>query len=196
MKRMIGVFTLSIVMFSFTELEIKGYMTLFEDSSSAKYFKYGKSYYVESFDNKKEIIADKEYYVEYRKYGWGEIDTSYYRKGDDNYYHINKKTMEESIVLPVNPKLGDNWTENDKSWSYEVVAEDENFKTPVKKYKNCIKVHCKQLIDIDKEKSKEYFLYHSPEFGYVGNVDSKGNILSYLSEVKLNAKVGDKIGEK
>ena len=196
MKKAIGIIILSTTIFSFTQMKMDGYISLFENSSSAKYYKYGKSYYFESFDNNKEIIADKEYYVKYRKYGWGDIDTTYYRKGTYNYYHIDKKTLEESIVLPVNPKLGDKWMENDKSWSYEVMAEKQKFKTPVKKYKNCIKVHSKQLTNKDKEKSKEYFLYYSPEFGYVGNVDSRGKILSYLSEIKLNAKEGDKIGGK
>lgn len=196
MKQTLRILILSVAMFSFTQIEMDGYISLFENSSSAKYFKYGKSYYFESFDNNKEIIADKEYYVKYRKYGWGDVDTTYYRKGTNNYYHINKKSLEESIVLPVNPKLGDNWTENDKSWSYEVIAENQKFKTPKKKYKNCIKVHCKQLTSKDKEKSKEYFLYYSSKFGYVGNVDSRGKILSYLREVKLNAKEGDKIGGK
>ncbi|WP_156033121.1 hypothetical protein [Sediminibacter sp. Hel_I_10] len=196
MKKIIGILILSITMFSFTQIKMDGYISLFENSSSAKYYKYGKSYYFESFDNNKEIIADKEYYVKYRKYGWGDVDTTYYRKGTENYYHIDKKTLEESIVLPVNPKLGDKWTENDKSWSYEVIAEDKKFKTPAKKYINCITVNCKQLTNRNKEKAKEYVLYYSPEFGYVGNVDSKGKILSYLSEVKLNAKEGEKIGGK
>ncbi|WP_417291079.1 hypothetical protein [Corallibacter sp.] len=196
MKKIIGILILSVIMLSFTQIKMNGYISLFENSSSAKYYKYGKSYYFEFFDNNKEIIADKEYYVRYRKYGWGDIDTTYYRKGTENYYHIDKKTLEESIILPVNPKLGDKWTENDKSWSYEVIAEGQKFKTPAKKYKNCIKVNCKQLINNNKEKSKEYFLYYSPEFGYVGNVNSKGKILSYLSEIKLNAKEGEKIGGK
>lgn len=196
MKKIIGILILAIIMFSFTQMEMDGYITLFENSNSAKYYNYGKSYYFESFDKEKEIIADKQYYVKYRKYGWGDIDTTYYRKGTDNYYHIDKKTLEESVVLPVNPKIGNKWTEIDKSWSYEIIAEDQKFKTPAKKYKNCIKVYCKQLTNKDKEKNKEYFLYYSPEFGYVGNEDAKGKILSYLSEVKLNAKEGDKIGGK
>ena len=196
MKKIIGILSLSLALFSFTYYNLSGYVTLFENSNSAKYFKYGKSHYFEFFDNKKEIISGKEYYVNYRKYSWGDIDTTYFRKGVKYYYHINKKTLDESIVLPVNPKLGDDWLENDNSWSYEIIAEDQKFKTPAKKYKNCVKVHCKQLINKDKEKSKEYFLFYSPKFGYVGNVDVEGNILSYLSEVKLNAKEGDKIGGK
>ncbi|MEW2921119.1 hypothetical protein AB1A65_06595 [Muricauda sp. ANG21] len=196
MSKIIGILILSMTLFSFTYVKLGGYITLFEDSSSAKYYKYGKSHYFEYFDNNREIINRKEYFVRYRKYGWGDIDTTYYRKGTDNYYHIDKKTLEESIALPISPKLGDNWIENDKSWSYEVIAIKQKFKTPAKRYKDCIKVHCKQLTNKNKEKSKEYFLFYSPEFGYVGNVDSKGTILSYLSEIKLNAKKGEKIGGK
>jgi hypothetical protein len=194
MKKYIGILILSLILFSFTNLN--GYITLFENSNSAKYYKYGKSHYFEFFDKKKETINGKKYYVKHRKYSWGDTKTTYYRKGIENYYHIDKKTLEESIVLPVNPKLGDNWLENDKSWSYEVIAVSQKFKTRVKKYKNCIKVHCKQLTNRDKGKSKEYFLFYSPEYGYVGNTDSKGKILSYLSEVRLNAKEGEKIGGK
>jgi len=194
MKEIVGVLILSVTMFSFTQVEMDGYISLFENSSSAKYFEYGESYYFEFFDDDKQIVVDKEYYVKYRKYGWGAVDTIYCRKGIDNYYHIDKNTLEESVVLPVNPKIGDKWTENDKSWSYEVIAVEQKFKTATKKYKNCIKVHCEQLTNRDKGKDGEYFLYYSPEFGYVGNVDSQGKILSYLSEVKLSAKEGDKIG--
>ncbi|HEY9082908.1 MAG TPA: hypothetical protein VIN73_06220 [Vicingaceae bacterium] len=196
MRKIIGIIILSITLLSFTYMKFSGYITLFENSNSAKYYKYGKSYYIEFFNNDKEVIGEKEYFVKYRKYSWGDIDTNYYRKGIDNYYHIDKKTLKESIILPINPKLGDNWMENDKSWSYEVVADKQKFKTPTKKYKNCIKVHCKQLTNKDKEKSNEYFLFYSPKFGFVGNVDSKDKILSYLSEVKLNAVEGEKIGEK
>ncbi|MBL1233541.1 MAG: hypothetical protein P1U44_01920 [Vicingaceae bacterium] len=196
MRKIIGIIILSITLLSFTYMKFSGYITLFENSNSAKYYKYGKSYYIEFFNNDKEVIGEKEYFVKYRKYSWGDIDTNYYRKGVDNYYHIDKKTLKESIILPINPKLGDNWMENDKSWSYEVVADNQKFKTPIKKYKNCIKVHCKQLTNKDKEKSNEYFLFYSPKFGFVGNVDSKDKILSYLSEVKLNAVEGEKIGEK
>ena len=193
---MIGITIMSIVMFSFTQLKIDGYVTLFEDSSSAKFYKFGENYYLESFDNYKVIIRGKEYYVNYRKYSWGDIDTTYYRKGNENYYHIDKKTLKESIVVPVNPKLGDSWKENDKSWSYEVISEGEKFRSPGKKYKNCIKVHCKQLTNRDKKKNKEYYLLYSPKFGYVGNVNSKGKILSYLSEVKLNVEKGERIGSE
>ncbi|QNK77957.1 hypothetical protein H7F37_02390 [Winogradskyella sp. PAMC22761] len=195
MKKIIPIIILAVLLVAFKDQELKGYITLFEDGSSAKYYKYGDSHYFESFANNKETIGDKEYYVRYRKYGWGTVDTTYYRKGSENYYHINKKTLEESIILPVNPKVGDQWLEHDNSWSYEVIADQQKFKTPANKYKNCIKVRCKQLTNKDKRKNKEYLLYYSPEFGFVGNVDSKGKILSYLSDVKLNAKEGEVIGD-
>lgn len=194
MKKTAGILVLSILLFSFSYAKWQGYVTLFDNANSGKYYVYGKSHYFEYFDNEKQIIGDKEYYIKYRRYGWGKIDTTYYRKGTYNYYHIDKNTHIESIVLPINPKLGDRWKESDESWSYEVIADDQKFKTPGKKYKNCVKVHCKQLTNRDSKKSKSYFLFYSPEFGYVGNVDSNGKVLSYLKEVKLNAKEGDKIG--
>lgn len=196
MKRTIGILALGITLLSFNSSNLNGFITLFEKPNNAKYYKYGKSHFFESFDKDKEVFNGKEYYVKYRRYSWGTIDTTYYRKDSKNYYHIDKKTMKESIVLPVNPNLGDNWMEHDKSWSYEIIDIKQKFKTPAKNYKNCIKVLCKQLTNRDKNKRAEYLLYYSPEFGYVGNVDSNGNILSYLSEVILNAKEGDKIGGK
>ena len=194
MKKIIIILVCSFSLLSFTYNELDGYITLFENSNSGKYFKYGKSHYFEFFAKQKEDINNQEYYVRYRRYSWGDVDTTYYRKGNTYYYHIDKKSLKESIVLPVKPVLGDNWLENDKSWSYEVIAVDQKFKTPKKKYKDCIKVNCKQLTDRDSSKSKEFYLYYSATFGFVGNVDSQGNILSYLSEVKLNAKEGESIG--
>ncbi|MEP2278833.1 hypothetical protein [Maribacter sp.] len=194
MRKIIGILILAATLYSFTQMKMSDYITLFDDSSSGKYYKYGESFYFESFDNNKEVINEHEYFIKYRKYGWGDIDTTYYRKGTDYYYHINRYTFEESIVLPTNPKVGDSWMENDQSWSYEIISDRQKFKTPAKKYINCIKVHCKQLTNRDKKKNQEYFLFYSPEFGFVGNVDSKGKTLSYLSEIKLNAREGEKIG--
>jgi hypothetical protein len=196
MKKTIGILTLSLILFSFNTKSLNGFITLFENSSSAKYYKYGKNFYFEYFDNNKDVINKKEYYIRYRKYSWGKIDTAYYRKDNDNYYHLDRKTLEESIVLPIKPELGDKWFENDKSWSYEIIAVGKKFKTKTKKYKNCIKVLCKQLTSRDKLKNKEYYLYYSPKFGYIGNTNEKGKILSYLNEIKLNSKEGDKIGVK
>ncbi len=196
MKKNIALFTIFWILLSFTQSEMNGYISLFENSSSAKYYKYGKTHYFEFFDNKKEPINGKEYYIRYRKYGWGTTDTTYYRKGKEYYYHIDKKTLVESILLPIKPELGNKWLDADESWSYEVIATKQKFRTPKKKYANCIKVHCKQLTDRDSKKSKEYFLFYSPKYGYVGNVNHKGKVLSYLSELKLNAKEGDKIGGK
>ena len=51
MKKAIGIIILSTTIFSFTQMKMDGYISLFENSSSAKYYKYGKSYYFESFDN-------------------------------------------------------------------------------------------------------------------------------------------------
>ena len=195
MKKTILLSLLAFSLFSFT-FHSFGYMTLFENANSAKYFKYGKHHYIEYFDNDKATFNDLEYYVRYRKYSWGDIDTAYYRKAQTNYYHFDSKNMTESISLPVEPKLGDKWFEADESWSYEVVETDQKFKTPAKKYKNCVKVHCVQITNKNKEKSSEYYLYYSPQYGYVGNVDGRGNILSYLSEMKVDAKEGDVIGEK
>lgn len=196
MKNIGIVLITSIIMLSFTNTELNGYITLFDSADNAKYYAYGKSHYFEYFDNKKKTISEKKYHIKYRKYSWGDIDTTFIRKGKSNYYHIDKKTLKESIILPVAPKIGDKWLENDKSWSYEVIAEQQKFKTPKKKYTNCIKVHCKQLTNRDKQKNKEYYLFYSPEYGYIGNVDAKGKTLSYLSDIKLNAKEGDKLGGK
>ncbi|MEM8508459.1 MAG: hypothetical protein AAF717_11545 [Bacteroidota bacterium] len=180
---------------SLTEQQkIEGYIRLFEDASSAKYFTYGKTNYYEYFSNEKETINGTEYYVRFRKYGWGKVDTTYYRKGERYYLHFNKKVNQESKLLPLEPRKGDTWTESDNSWSYEVIAIEQKFKTLKEKYANCIKVHCVQLTGRDKEKSKEYFLYYSPKYGYFGNTDGEGKVLSYLSDFKLNAKTGDKLG--
>ncbi|WFO17107.1 hypothetical protein M601_005055 [Cellulophaga baltica 4] len=125
MKNIGIVLITSIVLLSFTKTKLNGYITLFDSADNAKYYTYGKSHYFEYFDNKKKTIAGKKYHIKYRKYSWGNIDTTFIRKGKSSYYHIDKKTLEESIILPVTPKLGDKWLENDKSWSYEVIAEQQ-----------------------------------------------------------------------
>lgn len=184
---------------TFIYAQDKKFVTLYESTNNAKYYKYtgkGKAYYFEYFDNAKKKIGNQNYYIRYRTYSSGRIDTTYFRKGEKNYYHLNLKTNKESIVLPVEPKLNDTWFESDKSWSYKVIAVNEKFKTPYRKFKGCVKVNCKQILDRDKHKAKEYFLYYDPQFGYVGNVNSRGKILSYLSEQKLNAKEGEVIGNK
>ncbi len=196
MKTSLKLIPILLLFSSFFQQKIDGFITLFEDSSSAKYYRYGKTNYFEYFDDQKKNFKGNEYYVRYRKYGWGDVDTTYYRKGKEFYFHFDKETTLESKLLPVNPRLGDKWTESDGSWSYEVIAVDQKFKTPKKKYPNCIKVHCRQITNRNKEKSKEYFLFYSPKYGYVGNIDKNGKVLSYLSQVTLNAKTGDKMNGK
>jgi len=154
-------------------------------------------YYNNEFfmDEKKEING-KLYYVEIRKYSFGGADTTYIRKSDVNYLQFNRITNSESILLPLSPKIGDNWLENDGSWKYEVIEVDKTFKTPIKSYEDCILVSCKQLTNRDLNKNEEYLIYYSKDFGFVGNVDKENNILSYLKEIKLNKKNGDKVRTK
>ena len=82
----------------------------------------------------------------------------------------------------------------DGSWSYRILKINQTFVTPEKEYPECILVECKQLTGKDKDKSNVYHLYYSKGYGYVGNIDKKGNVLSYLSKVVTDAKVGTVIG--
>ena len=195
MKKIILAFILVITM-SFCFLEDNNYYLLFDNANNIKLFKYGKHYYYEYFTDEKKEINGNLYYVEIRKYSFGDVDTTYIRKSDINYLQFNRKTNSESILLPLIPKKGDNWLENDGSWKYEVIEENATFKTPNKNYENCILVKCKQLTSRDSEKNEEYLLYYSKDFGFVGNVDKEKNVLSYLNEIKLNTKKGDKISTK
>ena len=195
MKKIILAFILVITM-SFCFLEDNNYYLLFDNANNIKLFKYGKHYYYEYFTDEKKEINGNLYYVEIRKYSFGDVDTTYIRKSDINYLQFNRKTNSESILLPLIPKKGDNWLENDGSWKYEVIEEKATFKTPNKTYENCILVKCKQLTSRDSEKNEEYLLYYSKDFGFVGNVDKEKNVLSYLNEIKLNTKKGDKISTK
>lgn len=196
MKKNLKLILILLIVSSFAQQKMNGFITLFENPSSAKYYRYGKTNYFEYFDKQKKNFNGNEYYVRYRKYGWGDVDTTYYRKGSDFYFHFDKETNLESKLLPINPKLGDKWSESDGSWSYEVILVGQRFKTPKKKYQNCIKVHCRQITNRNKEKSKEYFLFYSPKYGYVGNTNQNGKVLSYLSQVKLDAKTGEKMSGK
>ena len=195
MKKIILGFILIITM-SFCLLEDNNYYLLFEKANNIKLYKYGKHYYYEYFMDEKKEINGNLYYVEIRKYSFGDIDTTFIRKSDINYLQFNRKTNSESILLPLIPKKGDNWLENDGSWKYEVIEENATFKTPNKNYENCILVKCKQLTSRDSDKNEDYLLYYSKDFGFVGNVDNEKNVLSYLKEIKLNTKKGDKISTK
>ncbi len=164
------------------------YYILQEDSKTVKYFQYGKGSFLTYYSDSKEKIANQEYYVHVTEYAWGPIDSSYIRMGDDFFYHYSKKVKAESILLPRNPIIGFKWWENDSSWMYTVLKTDQLFTTPVKSYPNCILVECKQLTGRDKHKRPFYFLYYAKGIGYVGNVDSHGNVLSYLKEITTTSK--------
>ncbi len=191
-KKILLVIVLIIIM-SFKFINDSDYILLFEKANNIKLYKYGKHHYYEYFmDDKKEINGNL-YYVGIRKYSFGDIDTTYIRKSDINYLQFNRITNSESVLLPITPKIGDNWLENDGSWKYEVIEEKATFKTSYKNYDDCILVKCNQLTNRDFDKDEEYLLYYSKEFGFVGNVDKEKKILSYLKEIKLNTKTGDKI---
>ncbi|WP_269226721.1 hypothetical protein [Flavobacterium eburneipallidum] len=195
MKKIIliaGIFALM----SFSLIGNDNYVLLFEKSNNIKVFKYGKKYFYEYFLDEKKEINGNDYYVEIRKYSWGEIDTTYIRKTEFNYLQFNSKTKSESVLLPIQPKVGDNWIENDGSWKYEVIESGVSFKTPKRNYYDCILVSCKQITNRDSDKSEEYLLYYSKEFGFVGNVDNENNVLSFLNELKLNTQKEDKINVK
>jgi hypothetical protein len=192
MKKIILLFIIVSTM-SFSLINDNNYYLLFEKANNIKFFKYGKHYYYEYFMDEKKEINGNLYYVEIRKYSFGDIDTTYIRKSDVNYLQFNRITNSESILLPTNPKIGDNWLENDGSWKYEVIEEKATFETSNKNYDDCILVKCKQLTNRDSNKNEEYLLYYSKESGFVGNVDKEKNILSFLKEIKLNTVKGEKI---
>lgn len=192
MKKIVFLFVIVTAM-SFSLLNENNYYLLFEKNNSIKFFKYGKYYYYEIFLNKKKEINGNLYYVEIRKFSFGDIDTTYIRKSDVNYMQFNRITNAESILIPINPKIGDIWFENDQSWKYEVIEEKVNFQTPNKKFVDCVLIRCKQLTNRDSNKEEVYFLYYSPKFGFVGSVDKNKKIVSYLKEIKLNTKKGDYI---
>ncbi|RED42998.1 hypothetical protein DFQ10_107186 [Winogradskyella eximia] len=97
MKKIIIILVCSFSLLSFTYNELDGYITLFENANSGKYFKYGKSHYFEFFAKDKELINNQQYYVKYRRYSWGDVDTTYYRKGKTYYYHIVRCNTEKQL---------------------------------------------------------------------------------------------------
>ncbi len=167
------------------------YLTFYEESNTAKYFKMGNSTYLDYFLKVKVKFGDNEYYARIRKYSWGKTDTSYFREGEKNYFHFDPKTNSESVVLPKQIKLGQKWFEADSSWSYEIIGIDEKLETPLKKYKGLIVIECIQLTSRDKLKSKVYHLYYAEGLGMIGSVNN-GQLTSYLAELKVNAKGGEK----
>ena len=72
MKKIILGFILIITM-SFCLLEDNNYYLLFEKANNIKLYKYGKHYYYEYFMDEKKEINGNLYYVEIRKYSFGDI---------------------------------------------------------------------------------------------------------------------------
>lgn len=184
-------------LFSFTLKSGQGeYFIINQNPNFARYFHYGKKSYVEYFLDKKQKMGPHEYSVRIRKYSWGDIDTAYYRMDEEKFYHYNKLIRAESIVIPRSPVINQQWFESDSSWVYTIIKTGQTLQTPLKKYKNCVIVECRQLTGRDPEKSQGYYLYYSKGNGYVGNINDKGVVLSYLKEIVKNASEGAKIGEE
>ena len=171
------------------------FVMIYEDSKTAKYFKYGSGSYLDYFLDETVTFDDNTYRPRVRMYSNGSSDTAYFRKGEKYYYHYDKEVSTENIELPIDPKEKDYWIEADSSWDYTVLKMGVNFKTPIKNYKDCVLLQCRQLKGRDKNKSQIYFLYYCRGFGYVGNSSKEGRVYSYLKELKYNAKSGHVIGK-
>jgi len=183
-----------LILFSFAPTNPTGYILLFENSNNAKIYKFGNSGFMEYYLDKKKNILGKEYYVQVRAYSWGTSDTTYYRKDNEYFYQYKSEFNVESISIPVEPKLGFKWFEGDDSWHHEIIDIDAVYKTPARKYKHCIVMKSKQLTGRDKNKNKEYYMYYSKEFGFLGHADAAGNPQSYLLKIKTKVREGDHIG--
>jgi hypothetical protein len=179
---------------SFGQTNAGNYLPFYEGSNTARYYKMGKSAYLDYFLADKVKFGDHEYYAKIRKYSWGDIDTSYYREDDKNYYHFDPRVNGESVVLPKAIEPGQKWFESDGSWSYEIIGIDEKLKTPAKEYKGLLLIECLQLTGRDKEKYAAYNIYYAKGIGMVASVNN-GKLTSYLFEVKKNVKEGEKIGD-
>lgn len=187
----------SFILFAFRGINSESNcILLFEKANNIKFYQYGKSAYYEFFLDEKKKFKGNEYYVQLRRYSWGDTDTTYVRKAETNYMKYDKSEQNESMLLPIEPMLGDNWKDKDGNWEYKVIEKDLTFKTPIRNYRNCIKLKCQQLTNSSPKKDQTYYLYYSREFGYVGNVDENNKILSYLKIITLNAKAGESIKNK
>lgn len=171
----------------------ENYIIFYEEPNTAKYFKMGKSAYLDYYLLNKVKFGDNEYYANVTNYSWGQTDTAYYREDTENYYHFNPKVNSESIVLPKKIIMGQKWLESDSSWSYKIIGIDNELQTPVEFYKELIVIQCTQLTGRDKNKSKTYHIYYKKGIGMVGSVID-GKLISYLAEIKKNVKKGEKIG--
>ena len=96
MKKIILGFILIITM-SFCLLEDNNYYLLFEKANNIKLYKYGKHYYYEYFMDEKKEINGNLYYVEIRKYSFGDIDTTFIRKSDINYLQLQEGEISQIL---------------------------------------------------------------------------------------------------
>ena len=137
----------------------------------------------EYFTKKTEVIGDKEYTVKIIADAYGKKTMSYVRKGAYYFYQYDPRTSTEGVLVPINPKMGETWISADKSMKYEVIALEQRFQTPVKKYKKAIWIKgIPNRNPYGIQRAKQYLHYVRGE-GLVAMTDARGEFLKYLSEI-------------
>src|SRR5690554_6789836 len=140
MKYLIIISFLMFSVLSVGQISSQNYLSLFDHSTTAKYYKMRGASYIDYFLDEKVTINGQDYFARIRNYSWDKADTAYFREDAHNYYHYDLETKSESVVLPKEVEIGDMWYESDSSWSYEVVGIDEILETPEKNYENSLVV--------------------------------------------------------
>ena len=172
---------------SFTVGSVQDYLVVKDDQESIRHYKQGKYMATERALNETKTFYGKEYFLKIKEYSWGKTETTYYRKGAENFYVYNEKLAQEYIALPINPKIGEVWYSGNNGIKYEVIEMIEKFKTPSKKFKAVVKVKSEVLRSFNShEKGTVNFQFYAKGYGQVAITTAEGEYISYLTEVVVN----------
>jgi len=102
----------------------------------------------------------------------------YYRLDSGNVYVTQEGQRNESLFLPLNPKIGQTWFSNDNGWRNTVVDLNASLTIPMGKFRSLLKI---QEFDLElPEDTATYFSYYKNGLGLVARTRNGKIITEYL----------------
>ena len=155
------------------------YFVIGENPMTAWVYIIGDAFFFDYFQAGSAEIKEKTYAMRVRKYSTGGVDTTYYREGDDGFYHIRSTSPNETLTLPKKAYVGKKWFEADSSWSYRVT----NTSASIDTYKDLIVVKAMQIKGDAAMIGTTYDMYFAKGLGMIATKKDE-KIVTYLKEFK------------
>ena len=133
-------------------------------------------------DEHKFIHGKKSYFQNVRKYSDGTADITYYRVQNGAVYYLDNKSFKESVEIPANPRISQQWNSADDQWEYKVVEVNAELKTPTRIFKNCIAIKAKSAVD-----GTTYINYYRKGIGFVAS-KMDNELVAYLTKWTIKEK--------